>query len=144
MANAVMHDTVRVHYTGTLTDGNVFDSSRQREPLEFTIGNGMVLAGFEQAVIGMEPGDKKLIALSAKDAYGEHSTEFVTTVNRAHLPDTIIPEVGMMLQMQLPEGGVASAVIRDLSETMMTLDFNHPLAGRDLNFDIELMEIVGK
>lgn len=141
MPNARAGDTVRVHYTGKLGDESVFDSSSGRDPLEFTIGEGRVIPGFEKAVEGMEVGEERTVTIPAQEAYGERRDEMVATVGRDQFPPTIDPEVGQQLQMN--QNGQAIPVrVTDVSEESVTLDANHPLAGQDLKFDVELVEIV--
>ena len=137
-------DTVKVHYTGKLTeDGTVFDSSREREPLEFTLGNGQLIPGFEEAVVGMEEGDSTTVELNSEDAYGERRDDLELEVSKSDLPDNIDPQVGMQLQMQQQEDGQAIPVqITAVEDDFVKLDANHPLAGKDLTFDIELIELV--
>jgi peptidylprolyl isomerase len=139
LKSAETGNAVRVHYTGTLNDGNVFDSSREREPLEFTIGSGQLIRGFEDAVLGMTAGDVKTIKISAAEAYGDRREELVITINRKQFPDHI---EGLQLDLKSPDGSVLNAIITALEEESVTLDANHPLAGQDINFDIELLEIV--
>ena len=141
MAKAKSGDRVKVHYTGSLDDGTVFDASANRPPLEFTIGEGQLIAGFEQAVIGMNPGESKKVKIPVKDAYGPHSDEMVLVADRKELPEGLDPEVGQMLQMLEPDGGRIILRVTGVTDTSVTLDANHPLAGCDLNFDIELVEI---
>ena len=132
-------DTVKVHYTGTLNNGTVFDTSIGREPLEFTIGQGQLISGFEQAVIGMKVGESKTINIPAAQAYGLHYDDLVLIMERSQLPDNI--EVGQQLQMTQANGSVVVITIVDVSEETATVDANHPLAGQDLIFEIELVEI---
>lgn len=141
MAAAKSGDTVRVHYTGTLDDGQVFDSSRGREPIEFTVGSGQVIPGFESAIVGMEPGQERRITVPAQEAYGPHRPENVVMVGRDQFPDEISPEVGQQLQMS--QGGQNFRVtVTRVSDEGVQLDANHPLAGQNLTFDLELVEIV--
>jgi peptidylprolyl isomerase len=142
MAKAKSGDTVKVHYTGTFDDGTVFDTSAEREPLQFTIGIGQVIAGFDQALIDMEPGDKKTVNIPADKAYGPRSEELVAEIGRDRLPADLELEIGQQLQLGLADGDQAVVMIVDVSETTVTLDANHPMAGFDLNFDLELVEIV--
>lgn len=142
MTAAKTGDTVKVHYTGTLADNTEFDSSRDGEPLEFTIGQNMVIPGFENGVVGMETGESKKVAIPAEDAYGPYNTELVAVVPRSQVPPELEISLGMVLQVRSTEGGIARALVRDISETDVTLDLNHPLAGQDLTFEIELVEIV--
>ncbi len=134
-------DTVKVHYTGTLEDGTVFDTSREREPLEFTLGNGQLIPGFEKAVIGMAEGDTTEVSIESDNAYGERRDDLELEVSKTDLPEEIDPEVGMQLQMQQEEGRAIPVQITNVEEEVVTLDANHPLAGKDLNFEIELVEI---
>ena len=141
MAQAKSGDRVRVHYTGTLEDGTEFDSSVDRDPLEFTLGTGAVIAGFDEAVSGMTPGDSKTVQIPVGDAYGPHDDTMVREIERSSLPDHIELEEGMQLQATGPSGTIVFTVT-DFTEVMVTLDANHPLAGHDLTFDIELIEIL--
>ncbi len=135
-------DTVKVHYTGKLQDGTVFDSSLEREPLELTIGQGEVLAGFEHALIGMKVGGSLTVTIQAEYAYGPYYDDLVFEVPRSQLlPEDLDPQVGQILSSQ-DETGTWNATVIEVSESMVTLDFNHPLAGKDLTFEIELVEIV--
>lgn len=134
-------DTVKVHYTGKLKDGSIFDSSEEREPLEFTLGQGQLIPGFEKAVVGMEVGDSTTVDIPSDDAYGERREDLELEVSKSDLPDNIEPEVGMQLQMQQQEDGRAIPVqITAVEDDFVKLDANHPLAGKDLTFDIELVE----
>jgi peptidylprolyl isomerase len=142
MAQAKTGDTVRVHYTGTFDDGTVFDTSAEREPLQFTIGGGMVIAGFDSAVLDMQPGEKKSVNIPAEQAYGPRSEELVAEIGRDRLPADLEVEIGQQLQVGLADGEQAVVLIVDVSETTVTLDANHPMAGFDLNFELELVEIV--
>ncbi len=141
MSQAKQFDTVRVHYTGRLDDGSVFDSSRGREPIEFTIGGGQVIPGFEQAVVGMNPGEEKTVRIPSDEAYGPYRDEMVLTVQRDQFPPDIDPQVGQALQVQQSTGESLIVTVSEVSETAVKLDANHPLAGQDLTFDIELVEI---
>ncbi|HEY9909000.1 MAG TPA: peptidylprolyl isomerase [Thermosynechococcaceae cyanobacterium] len=135
-------DTVKVHYTGKLDDGTVFDSSSDQEPLEFTIGEGAIIPGFERAVIGMNPGDSKTERIPNEQAYGPHLEEMVVVVDRQQMPPELEPSIGQQLEVQQPSGQVIPVVVTDLSDQAVTLDANHPLAGETLIFDINLVEIV--
>lgn len=142
MTTAKQGDTVKVHYTGKLEDGTVFDSSTERDPLEFTIGTGMIIPGFEQAVLGMSPGESKTQVIAPDMAYGPYLQEMVVVVDRAQIPDEIEPEVGQQLHIQHDSTGqLIPVVITDVSGSAVTLDANHPLAGEDLTFDIQLVAI---
>jgi FKBP-type peptidyl-prolyl cis-trans isomerase 2 len=132
-------DTVKVHYTGTLTDGSVFDTSIEREPLEFTIGEGRLISSFEEAVNGMKVGESKTVNIPAEQAYGLHRDDFVFTVELSELPGDI--EVDSQLDMNLASGNVIVVTVTSISETTATVDANHRLAGEDLIFEIELVEI---
>ncbi|MHB8108568.1 MAG: FKBP-type peptidyl-prolyl cis-trans isomerase [Syntrophorhabdaceae bacterium] len=134
-------DTVKVHYTGILRDGTTFDSSREGEPLEFKLGEHMVIPGFENGILGMNVGDSKRIAIPVNEAYGEHNDDLVTMVPRSQVPSNIDLTVGTFLAVRSPEGDIARALVLDITDTEVTLDLNHPLAGEDLVFDIELIEI---
>lgn len=141
MERAKTGDTVSVHYTGKLTDGTVFDSSAQREPLEFTIGERQVIAGFEQAVEGMAAGESKTVQIPPEEAYGPHQAELVFQVDRENLPTELDPEVGQRLAFQRPDGQTVPLTVTEVSESGVTLDANHPLAGEELTFDLELVGI---
>jgi len=134
-------NTVKVHYTGTLKDGSVFDTSIEREPLEFKLGEGQLIPGFEKAVIGMEEGDKTKVDIPVKEAYGEAREDLVINVPKDQLPEDVQPEVGMQLQVNQPDGQPVPVRIAEISDDALTLDANHPLAGKDLSFEIELVEI---
>jgi FKBP-type peptidyl-prolyl cis-trans isomerase 2 len=142
MVQAQVGDLVRVHYTGRLADGTTFDSSMAREPLEFTLGAGELIPGFEQAVLGMTAGESKTATILADQAYGPHLAERVIEVERHHLPPDLQPEIGQRLQMTRPDGTALTVVVTALTEAQVTLDANHPLAGQDLIFDIMLVEIL--
>ncbi len=142
MSQAKSGDRVRVHYTGTLADGTQFDSSRDREPLEFTLGEGQIIDGFEQTVIGMEPGETRTAELGPGDAYGERRDELLVDVDRGELPDDLDPQVGQTLQLRDDEGRSFVVHVAEVGDDSIKLDANHPLAGHDLQFEIELVEIV--
>lgn len=134
-------NTVKVHYTGKLDDGTIFDTSVEREPLEFTIGAGQMIPGFEEAVKGMQVGQVKTVTIPAEEAYGLHNADMILVIGRDKLPENLNPVVGQRLQMQQENGNVAVVVVTDVSDTTITLDANHPLAGKALTFEIELVEI---
>lgn len=136
-------DTVKVHYTGKLEDGTVFDSSEGREPLEFTVGEHEVIPGFEEAIVGMNQSESKTVKVPADAAYGPRIEEMVLKVERSRLPQDFEPQVGQQLQMRRSDGRTIIVTVNGVSESDVTLDANHPLAGKDLIFDIELVEIVG-
>ncbi|GLC24520.1 FKBP-type peptidyl-prolyl cis-trans isomerase [Roseisolibacter agri] len=133
-------DTVRIHYTGTLRDGSEFDSSRGREPLAFTIGAGDVIPGFDAAVTGMTVGEQKTVTIPAAEAYGAQRPELVVTVPRAQVPPQITPRVGQRLQLGRGDQALM-VVVREVGDDTLTLDGNHPLAGEDLTFALELVEV---
>ena len=141
MAQAKMGETVKIHYSGTLNDGTQFDSSRGREPLEFSIGAGQMIPGFEQAVEGMTVGDSKTFSIAPEEAYGQHRAELVQDVPKSALPEDLTPSVGMHLQATGADGKKMDLVVTEVMDEAITVDGNHPLAGRQLNFDIELVEI---
>lgn len=136
-------DTVKVHYHGRLTDGTTFDSSSGRDPLEFTVGSGDVIKGFDDGVAGMSVGDKKTVHIPADEAYGAKDDNRIVQFPRANFPADIQPEVGMQLNMTNGSGQMIPVVIVDVEQDSVTLDANHPLAGQDLIFDIELVGISG-
>ena len=141
MAQAKTGDTVKVHYTGKLDDKTIFDTSEGREPLQFTIGEGRLIPDFEQAVLGMKPGETKTINIPPERAYGPHHEEMVIVVNRQDIPEDLKPEVNQRLQVQQADGQVCIVTVTSVSESSVTLDSNHPLAGKELTFDIQLAEI---
>lgn len=169
MAPAKQGDTVRVHYTGTLEDGSVFDTSEwsgdcgddgcdtcsdhagdcddhdcgcDNGPMEFVIGGGNLIPKFEEAVIGLEPGQQVRVKISAEDAYGHHSEDMIAVVERSELPTDMEPQPGQQMEVILQDGSPLPVLVTDVTETTITLDANHPLAGQDLTFDITLVEIV--
>jgi peptidylprolyl isomerase len=142
MAQAKKGDKVLVHYTGTYDDGTVFDSSVERGPLEVTIGTGMVIPGFDRALVDMEPGQKKTVNIPVDEAYGQRAEELIAEIKRDQIPADIPLEIGQQLQLSLADGGEAIVMIVDLNDTTVTLDANHPMAGLDLNFELELVEIL--
>jgi len=150
MAEAKQGDTVRVHYTGMLADGEVFDSSECIDdgcecpsgPLEFIVGSGQVIPGFENAVVGMQLGESKRIHIPMDEAYGDRMEELVGNIERSLLPAGLEPVVGGQLEVTREDGQVFPVLVTAVSETEVILDANHPLAGRDLTFDIRLVEIV--
>ncbi|MFP4437813.1 MAG: peptidylprolyl isomerase [Chloroflexaceae bacterium] len=142
MAEAKQGDTVKVHYTGKLDDGTVFDTSAEREPLQFTIGQGQIIPGFEEAVVGMNEGESKTTQIPSDAAYGPHRDEMIVEVDRSQFPPNLDPEVGQQLQIRQPDGQAIVVTVTDLSDESATLDANHPLAGKDLTFDIELVQVV--
>lgn len=141
MTQAKQGDTVKIHYTGKLNDGTVFDTSEGRDPLSFTIGSGQVIPGFEEAVLGMSIDEKKNVAIPPEKAYGPRNEEMVISVPLDQVPSDIKPETGQRLQMQGPNEQMIVVEITEVNEENITLDANPPLAGKDLLFDIELVEI---
>ncbi len=143
MAQAQHGDKVKVHYTGRLDDGTVFDSSIISDPLEFTIGEREVVPGFEEAIIGMNPGESKTVTVPVDKAYGPRRDDMVMVVDREKFPPNIEPEVGQQLEIrQREDGRTIPVMVTDVSESSVTLDANHHLAGKDLIFNIQLLEIV--
>lgn len=141
MTQAKNGDTVKIHYTGKLQDGTVFDSSSDREPLKFSIGSGQVIPGFEEAVTGMTVGEKKTALIPCDKAYGERNPSMVMIVDRKHVPADIDPEVGLRLQVGSPSGELIAVTVIEVNDKNITLDANPPLAGEDLTFEVELVEI---
>jgi len=150
MATAKTGDKVKIHFTGTLEDGTVFDATDdctddgcgcEAGPMEFTIGGEEVFPAFEQAVIGLAPGEKRTVKIPAAEAYGERSEEMVVTVERAEMPADLNPTVGQMLEVTDDDGDAFPVTVTSVTDSIVTLDANHPLAGKDLTFDIELVSI---
>lgn len=141
MAEVKAGDTVHLHYTGTLLDGTTFDSSEGSEPLAFEVGSGQIIPGLDVAIPGMKVGDKKVVKIGADDAYGQSNPEMRQAVPREGIPADIPLEVGLQLQMQTPDGQAMPVTVVEMDEATVTLDANHPLAGKDLQFDIELVKI---
>ncbi len=141
MSTAKAGDKVKVHYTGRLKDGTQFDSSAGRAPLEFEVGAGMMIKGFDAAVNGMAVGDKVTAEIPAAEAYGPENPELIIDVPRTNLPPDLNPEVGQQLGMSQPNGQQVPVKIREVHEDKVVIDANHDLAGKDLVFDIELVEI---
>lgn len=142
MTQAKSGDTVQVHYTGTLNDGSQFDSSHGADPIEFTIGDGNLIAGFEQAIVGMTAGDSKSVNIPSDKAYGPHHQDLVHEVERERIPPEVTLEVGGQLQASGPNGEPVRLTVVGLTDDKATLDANHPLAGEDLTFALELVAIV--
>ena len=141
MTQSKAGDTVHFHYTGTLSDGTVFDSSEGREPLSFTLGSGQIIPGLDAAIDGMAVGDKKTVTIPAKEAYGEHDANARQAVPRAQIPDHIPTDPGTQLQMQSAQGQVIPVVVIEADDEQVVLDANHPLAGRDLTFAVEIVAV---
>jgi len=172
MAQAKNGDKVRVHYTGTLEDGSIFDSSEEREeacgddcgdscddhdndcgdhdcgcgcasgPLEFVIGQGQLIPKFEDAVVGLEPGQSVKVKIAADDAYGQRADEMIAVIDRSEIPEGVDPQVGDRMEVVIQDGNTMPVLVTAVSDSTITLDANHPLAGCDLTFDIRLVEIV--
>jgi FKBP-type peptidyl-prolyl cis-trans isomerase 2 len=141
MQQAKSGDTVKVHYSGRLTDGTTFDSSAGREPLQFEVGSGMVIAGFDNGVVGMAVGEKKTIQIPVDEAYGPKNPDMVIEFPVSEFPDDLQLEIGQRLNMTNGAGQIIPVVITEIGQETVMLDANHPLAGEDLVFDIELVEI---
>ncbi|QYO77197.1 FKBP-type peptidyl-prolyl cis-trans isomerase [Devosia salina] len=142
MTTAATGDTVRIHYSGRLTDGTQFDSSEGRAPLEFTLGQGQVIKGLEQHVDGMETGTKSTVTIPAEAAYGPRRDDAVQQLDRDKVPAGIDLQVGTQLQARTADGGMLPITVVGVDEQSVTVDANHPLAGKDLVFDVELVEVV--
>ena len=136
-------DTIKVHYHGKLTDGTTFDSSEGRTPLEFEVGSGMVIPGFDEGVTGMKVGDKKTVHIPAEEAYGAKQEDMFMEFPMNRFPEDMKPEVGMTLNMSNGSGEQFPVIVAEIGDEIVILDANHPLAGQDLIFDLELMEIAG-
>ncbi|MCP9200377.1 peptidylprolyl isomerase [Gramella sp. GC03-9] len=142
MSQVKQNDAVKVHYTGKLEDGQVFDSSVERgEPIEFTLGQGQLIPGFEDGLIGMEVNEKKTINIPKEEAYGEPKAELIQEVDKNQLPEELKPEVGMPLVSKSPDGREINLVVTEVKDDSIVVDANHPLAGKDLIFDLEVLEI---
>jgi len=141
MATAKKDDTVKVHYTGKLKDGNTFDTSEGREPLSFALGSNQVIPGFENGIIGMEVGEKKTIVIPIAEAYGEYRKELLLKVDLKQLPEGVEPKIGDQLEMTNENGDIIPVLVADLTETDIVLDANHPLSGQELTFELELVSI---
>ena len=141
MNQAKSGDTVKVHYTGKLTDGSIFDSSDGAIPLEFTLGSGVVISGFDDAISGMEPGEAKTVTIGCLQAYGPHMDEMIIEVERDSIPEDIELNEGMQLQIMGPDNQALIVTVAEVGEEMVRLDANHPLAGQDLIFDLKLVAI---
>jgi len=135
-------DTIQVHYTGKFEDGKEFDSSLNRQPLQFEVGAGRVIKGFEDAVIGLQTGDKKTVTVSAEDAYGSYDENLLIEIPKKNVPEDVTPEVGMRLQLVNQQGQAAHVVVTEILDKTVRLDANHPLAGKTLVFDLEVLEIL--
>lgn len=138
---AKANDKVKVHYTGKLTTGEVFDSSEGRDPLEFTLGGGQMIKGFDEAVDGMELNEQKTVTIPSAEAYGEKRDELIQEISRDQLPEDMQPEIGQKLMATNDLGHQTQVSVTDVSDSAITIDANHELAGKDLVFEIELVEI---
>lgn len=134
-------DNVKVHYTGRFENGDIFDSSLNKDPLEFTLKHGQMIPGFEEAVVGMKKGETKSVAIEPEQAYGAYRDDLVLKIERSNFPSDINPEVGQKLQMSQQNGEQVVVTVTEFTDDDVTLDANHPLAGKNLTFDIELVEI---
>jgi FKBP-type peptidyl-prolyl cis-trans isomerase SlpA len=141
MTKVKENDKVKVHYTGKLANGQIFDSSLEREPLEFEVGKGQMIPGFENAVLGMEEGEKKEVTLKPEEAYGERNEQLTQEVPNSQLPEGLEPKTGMQLQSKTPDGREFKVFVSEVKENSIIIDANHPLAGHDLMFEIELVDI---
>lgn len=141
MEEAQIGNRVSVHYTGKLKSGEVFDSSKDRDPLEFTLGNKELLAGFEEGVIGMKPGESKTVTLEPEQAFGDRREDLLLKLPKREFPQNITPSVGLQLNLSNASGASMTVVITDVDEESVTLDGNHPMAGQTVVFDIELLEV---
>jgi peptidylprolyl isomerase len=137
-------DTVKVYYTGKLKDGTIFDSSIDSEPLEFKIGDGRIIPGFENALIWLKGGDSVSVSIEADDAYGQYDKGLVQDINKDQLPEGLDPQVGQRLEAHQSDGRKVPVIVSEINESSITLDANHPLAGEELFFEIELIEIMDK
>jgi peptidylprolyl isomerase len=143
MAQVKQGDTVQVNYTGKLHDGTIFDTSLDRHPLQFTLGKGQLIAGFEKAVLGMAAGDKKTVVIPVAEAYGPRQEASVVEVERKYLPPNLDAQIGQRLEITQENDEVVLVTVIGKTDSTLTLDANHPLAGKDLTFDIELVSILG-
>ncbi|MEL6920185.1 MAG: peptidylprolyl isomerase [Pseudomonadota bacterium] len=141
MTNAQHGNTVHIHYTGRFSDGTVFDTSDGREPLAFELGSGQVIPGLDKAMRGMAVGEKKTVEIPCAEAFGEHHAEGVQEVPRDQMPAEMDPQVGMQLQAEAPNGEAVMLVVTAVANDIVTVDANHPLAGKDLTFDVELVSV---
>ena len=141
MTQVKENNTVKVHYTGKLADGQVFDTSEGKEPLAFTLGQGSLIPGFEKGLIAMKLNEKKTINITKDDAYGDPREDLIIEVPKSELPQEMTPEVGMGLVSRTPEGQEMNLLVVEVREESVVLDGNHPLAGKDLIFDLEVVEI---
>ena len=141
MSQVKANNTVKVHYTGKLADGQVFDTSEGKEPIEFVLGQGRLIPGFEEGLIDMKVNEKKTISIAKEEAYGEVNEQLIQEIDKANLPQDMEPKVGMGLVSKSPEGQEMNLMIIEVKDESVVIDGNHPLAGRDLVFDLEVVEI---
>ncbi len=132
---------IKVHYTGTLDDGEVFDSSREAEPLEFEVGAGQVIPGFDQAVVGMQVGESKQVRIPEDEAYGPYNDSMVFDADPSQFEEGLSPQVGQQFQTQMQDGTPLLLTVKSIEDGKIMLDANHPMAGKALNFDLEVVEI---
>jgi peptidylprolyl isomerase len=142
MTQAKNGDKVKIHYTGKLKDGRIFDSSRDNEPLELTLGTGQVIPGFEREIVGMSQDDSKTFEIAAEDAYGLYREELVVEIDKKRVPENLNLEIGQHLALRPGEGQIVRVTVTDIADETVTLDANHPLAGEDLTFEVQLIEII--
>lgn len=141
MTKAKAGDTASIHYTGKFDDGQTFDSSEGREPLQFTVGAGEIIPGLDKEIEGMEVGEKKTVKIAAEDAYGQHDPARLRAFPRSDIPENIPLEPGIQLQMQTPDGQMMIVTVAEVTDDEVILDANHPLAGKDLTFEVELVAV---
>lgn len=141
MSKVKENDTVKVHYTGKLANGEVFDSSADRDPIEFTLGEGQIIPGFEKGIVDMAVEEQKTITVPVEEAYGERREELIQEVPKDQLPPEIKPEVGMALMSRTPEGQELRVTVAEVKDNSIMIDANHPLAGEELTFEVQLVEI---
>ena len=142
MSQASAGQTVRIHYTAKLENGTLLDTSAERDPMEFELGSGRVITGLDNAVQGMTVGENKTVTLQADEAFGPHHEQLVVSVPNSELPDNLQPSVGMQLESRPPDGKITKLTVIEVADNFVTIDANHPLAGKVLQFDIELVEII--
>ncbi|WP_158837771.1 FKBP-type peptidyl-prolyl cis-trans isomerase [Polaribacter sp. L3A8] len=141
MSQVKENNTVKVHYTGKLADGQIFDTSEGKEPIEFTLGEGSLIPGFEKGLIDMKVSEKKTITIVKEEAYGEVNKDLIQEVNKSDLPQDMEPQVGMGLVSKSPDGREMNLMVVEVKDESIVIDGNHPLAGKDLVFDLEVVEI---
>lgn len=141
MKKASNSDTVKVHYTVKSDDDQIFETSKGRSPLEFEIGSGSVMRRIDEAVLGMQVGDKKAFIVSPEEGYGQRRKDLIATVKKSNFPDHITPAIGQQVQIQLPNGGEVAVTVIDIEGEVVTLDGNHPFAGHTLEFEVEMVDI---